>query len=313
MTHRRLFLAIAIAIASPRVAGAQPSDAKKRAQDLFAEASAAFARNDYATAARRYEEAAVHAPHPATLLNAAEAWELAGDAARAAELCDRVVSEPYLDARYNEAARLRLDRLRERVATLDFVGAPVMRVRIDDGPETSMRRARVMPGRHVLSFIDSTTKRVHRGVVEVAAGETRRIEAKVPDDARPAPAQAPRVAPVAPLEPGHREADAGRSGGGWGPPAGAWIAFGVAGASAAVGGYFGVQTLRSRDDFDATPNAATRDAFYRNRSIANGLFLAAGVAAVVGVVVWASTPRRDAQVGLAPAPDGARVVARVEF
>jgi hypothetical protein len=289
------------------VAHADQPDAKKRAAQIFADAKAAYARADYATAARRFEEAAIIAPHPATLLNAAEAWELAGDAARAAEVCDRVIGEPYLDARYHEAATLRLSSLSSKVATLDIVGPTTIRVSIDKGPETAPRRARVAPGRHAIAFTDSATHRTHRGVVELSAGETRRIEARLPEDtaSKPLPPplpSAPRPVEIARVEPG-----------GASPSLGTWISFGVAAIGVGVGAYFGARTLSSRDDFEASPTTATRDAFYRNRAIANGAFLTAAVAAAVGIVTWAATPRRTVGIGPAPMADGAGLLGRASF
>ena len=79
----------AISFASSALA--EPTD-KQRAAELFAGGEAALKRGDFPGAGAAFEQAALYAPHPSALLNAAEAWELAGDVTRAAELCDRALA-----------------------------------------------------------------------------------------------------------------------------------------------------------------------------------------------------------------------------
>ena len=74
MKWHSLFVAASLTMASPAVA-AEGDEPKKQAAEQFSLAQAAFARKDFATAAAAFEQASALAPHVATQLNAAEAWE----------------------------------------------------------------------------------------------------------------------------------------------------------------------------------------------------------------------------------------------
>ncbi len=94
MIVRAGLLAVAYVVATG-TAWAQPADGdRERAAETFRQAEAAFARREYAGAAAGFEEAGRFVPHPKTFLNAAEAWELAGLAARAATACERALGLP---------------------------------------------------------------------------------------------------------------------------------------------------------------------------------------------------------------------------
>src|SRR5579859_1368405 len=97
-------IAAVLAFATPSVARSAPpaDDARARAAESFREAQAAFARRDFAAAAAAFEAAADFAPHPAALLSASEAWERAGEPARAADDCDRARSLPVAAERSEE-------------------------------------------------------------------------------------------------------------------------------------------------------------------------------------------------------------------
>src|SRR5262245_46232309 len=84
--------------------------ARERASRSFSEAKTAFALRNFTAAATAFEEAARLTPHPVTWLDAADAWERAGQPTRAAEDCDRalaILNDPNLGADANR----RLERL----------------------------------------------------------------------------------------------------------------------------------------------------------------------------------------------------------
>src|SRR4051812_39095386 len=76
------------------------SGARARADESFRQAKAAFARGEFAAAAAAFEQAATFVLHPAPLMNAAEAWENAGEPVRAIEDCDRVSAIPDAGEQY---------------------------------------------------------------------------------------------------------------------------------------------------------------------------------------------------------------------
>src|SRR3954468_1332556 len=100
---RAPFVLVAIAIACAATAHADDA-AHDRAAESFRQAQAAFQRRDFAAAAAAFEQAAGFEPHPAPLMNAADAWERANEWARAAEDCDRVLAMPAVDPEFRSTA-----------------------------------------------------------------------------------------------------------------------------------------------------------------------------------------------------------------
>src|SRR5437868_2667472 len=90
-----ILMATVVAFSGARAGAADPApDEHDRAAEIFRQAQAAFARREFSAAAAAFEQAASFENHPATLLNAAEAWEAVPDEVRAAEDCDRVLAMP---------------------------------------------------------------------------------------------------------------------------------------------------------------------------------------------------------------------------
>src|SRR5206468_4049238 len=102
----------------------------RRAAASFEQARAAFARKDYAAAAAAFELAASLEPHAAALLNAGEAWQLAGDDLRAAQAYDRVLAFPGLEPSYRADAERRLATVTPHVGTLLVTGPSTSLVRV---------------------------------------------------------------------------------------------------------------------------------------------------------------------------------------
>jgi len=298
-------IAAVLAFATPSVARSAPpaDDARARAAESFREAQAAFARRDFAAAAAAFEAAADFAPHPAALLSASEAWERAGEPARAADDCDRARSLPvaaeasaadHVD--YARDARQCIERLRPRVALIDVVGAAAAVARVDDGPQSVLPlRAWVRPGHHVVVTTDLATSRARRDEVDVAAGEEGRIDVLAPPRARgPAAASAPSPSSALAPAPSSVPAPASASA----PaldrtaasprtfPSASWVSFGVAVPSAIAYGVFAALTVSAKSAYDAGPSEDTKNTFYRDRAIADVTFGVALAAAATGVVLW---------------------------
>jgi len=83
-----LFLVACVVLAGARGAGAAPAadDKKGEARRLYDEATAAFGVGNYAEAAEKYEGSFKLHPDAALLYNAAQAYRIAGNGARALQL-----------------------------------------------------------------------------------------------------------------------------------------------------------------------------------------------------------------------------------
>jgi hypothetical protein len=297
MKLRITSLTLASALLMTTASYAQPPDRTRRAADLFAEGKTAFAHGDYAIAAARFEAASAVAPHPATLLNASEAWELAGEHARAADACDRVLADGAADAKFLLVARSRLARVLPRTATIELEGEPSLRARIDAAPDGALRRVRLAPGRHTVVFVEPASGRVDEHVVEIPAGETAHLAASFPAPPAPMPEKREPVAIAPAAEPPSSS----------GPPLQSMLAFGGAVVTAGVGAYFAVDTMNARADFDRTPTTATADHFDRSKTFTNVAFAWTGALVATGVVLWLVLPNRKASPnirGMAPALRG---------
>jgi hypothetical protein len=295
-------IAVAVCLCSPLALAAPPTgEARARAAESFREAQAAFARRDFAAAAAAFEAAAGFASHPAALLSAADAWERAGEPARSADDCDRARSLSGIEEAsaadhvdYARDAAQCIARVRGRVALLDLHGAAASAARVDDGPEQVLPvRVWVRPGRHSLTLVDLAASRTRREEIDVRAGEERTIEL----GSVPSPAPAPPVAPappppaLAPVVPPPPPADhPGRR-----VPVSAWVAFGIAAPASIAYAVSGVMTVQAKNAFDSGPSEDTKNAFYRDRTVADVAFGVAVAAVATGVVLW-----------LTSAPDAAR-------
>lgn len=290
MTRPRPSLALGILLVAHAAQAAPTDDARARAAESFREAQAAFERRDFAAAAAAFETAAGFVPHPAAWLSAADAWQRAGEPARAAEDCDRARAVPDLaeagaadHADYARDAAQCIERVRGRIALLAVSGAGATAVRVDDGPEQLLPTRRwVRPGHHVLTFVDLQSSRTRRTELDVRAGEERPVDATPPPPAATSASQP--VAPATSIESSPMPAR------GHGIPTLAWVAFGLAVPAAVAYGVTGVMTLEAQHDFDAHPTTSARDAFYRDRTMADVAFAVALGAAAAGVVLWLLAP-----------------------
>lgn len=277
IASRWLVALAVIAFAGPSRADAE-DDRRERASRSFSEAKAAFSLHKYTAAATAFEEAARLVPHPTTWLDAAAAWEAAGDPARAAEDCDRAIALGGADGVTTDAAQ-RLERLLPKIATLALKGRGNLLVRVDGSdpaPLPAVRR--VAAGHHQLVVTDTATNERSTVDIDATAGSVRTVELG---------AQSPAPPPARETTPPVTMPVAASSG----PPLGSWIAFGI-GATAALGaGAFGVLTLSAKSTYEETPTQATLDDFKTDRLITNVVAATAVVAVAAGLVIWAVTPR----------------------
>jgi hypothetical protein len=256
---------------------------------MFREAQSAFARHDYAAAAAAFEQSARRAPHPASWLNAAEAWEKREEWARAAEDCDRALALPEIEPALRQEGEARLKAVAIHVATLEVAGGQALVARIDEDPvEPLPVKRRLRPGVHKIVIVDLATGQSTPTTASIEAGQTVAVDAAslVPSSTAtttPTPPSPPASPPTPPPPP---RAASSR------PGTASWIAW-VGGAALAAGaGVFGGITVGDKHDYDAAPTQPRYDAFYRDRAITNVSLAGAVALAATGFVLWAAAPSR---------------------
>ncbi len=245
------------------------------AKALFDEGAKAFVQRRYAEAADAYERAASASPHPAPLINAAEAWELDGNFVRAARDCD-AAQRLTTEAAVLEQIERRLTRLTRRIATLEVDGPATLKVRVDDAASVALpSRLRLSPGAHSVVLVDAADGETRARDVVLGEGETRHLVLTK------ATWEAPPATPH-PVSSSH------------GPPLATWIGLGVGAAAGAGAGIFGALTLGAQSDFEAHPTTANADRFDRNLVVTNVLVGATAVAIVVAGAFWILSPKSGA-------------------
>lgn len=246
----------------------------------FREGEAATARGDYANAARHFDDAHALAPHFAPLLNAAIAWEKAGNPEIAADRLQALLALPDVPPGKVLDARSRLSALENAVVTVEVRGPVGARVAVAhrsaaDVPFT----VHLAPGRHETETRVAGARIV--GAVEGVAGM------RFVHDVTPAPSAPPPVVP--PI------ADRGTHDAGPNP-----IAFGALGVGAA-GVTFGALGLSARGRLADDPSDARAhgDAL-RFRTFANIAYGVGALSVGAGVALIAFGPRRTIRVAVTP-------------
>jgi hypothetical protein len=247
-------------------AQARSPDAKKRAAARFREAEALFQKHQYPEAALAFEEAYATAPHPSVLLNAINAWALASEPVRAANLATQLLADPASDEKSRDEARGRLVEARRKIGRLELRGEGLTSLTVDGQP-TTLGEIFVTPGDHLLAAL-AGGQPIQRKVTVVAGGSEQILLEASP---APAPAASAPVASTAAPEP------TGLA------PTWAWVGAGVTLVLVGVGTWSGLDTLAARRDFDASPlrTQADKDAGLSKQRRTNLLF---GAAAVTGLV-----------------------------
>jgi len=258
-----------IAIAGPAAAD---DSARAHAAERFKAAQLAWSTGQYAAAAEAFTAADAFVPNAGARLNAAEAWERAGELDRAATVADTLIGA--VDERAARAAAGLLARVKGRIATLSLSGSPDARVQVGDQIASPPRKLRLKPGSYAVSVsgIGAVQQRI-----SIEAGEERAFDAgRAPPPVPPAPA--PIVQPEAALA--GKRADASQ-----GVPALTWVSFGLGAASLGAAGIFAARTLSTKNDYEASATPELRDDFYQNRKLTNVALAAAGIFTAAGVVL----------------------------
>ncbi len=254
-------------------AGTVSPQNKKKAAARFKEGEALFQKHAYAEAAQAFEEANSIAPHPAVLINAINAWAMAGQPARAATLCQKLIADPEADEKSKEEARSRLADLQGKIGKLNIRGAQIKNLTLD-GKAVEAGEVIVDPGDHLIEA-EVEGKAVQRKV-SVVAGSSQQILLDAPKEK--APEAAPTAsAPAAATGEIQVEPRKGLS-----PVVvyvGGAITLGLLGATV----WSGLDTVKAREDFDkkAVKTEADKEAGLAKQTRTNVMI---GATAVVGLL-----------------------------
>jgi hypothetical protein len=229
----------------------------ERAAHLFDEADTAFRDGQYRRAATLFEEAYALAPHPATLINAAQARARAGDLAAAANHYAHVIAEAPSAADRDEAN-----------TALTALAPDLGRV-VVSGDDAVVDRARVvierplwvMPGKHVVE--GHVAGHAANATVEVERG--RVVHVRLSAEPEATASRLPRYA-----------------------------AYGLGAATALAGGFAlasGLEVLDQKRTFDRTFADADLDSGLAEQRRTNVLLgVTIGLAVLTGAAtVWALT------------------------
>jgi len=296
-----LSLALGV-VAPPRPLLAQPAatdkETKKKAAARFKEGEALFQKHAYAEAAAAFEDAYTIAPHPAVMLNAINAWSLAGQPARAATLSAKLISEGGTDEKSREEARSKMADLRGKVGRLEIRGAQTKKLTVD-GKSAAMGEVFVDPGDHLLEA-EVDGQKVQRRVT-VVAGSSEQILLDAPSKPTaptPTATAAPTAAPTSTAAEGE-----GKKGL---PPTVVYVGGALTLVAGGITTWSGLDTLKAKDEFNKNRTDPNKEAGLAKQNRTNVLI---GVTAVMGLATvgialfatnWDTGKKGSAQLRVGP-------------
>lgn len=184
------------------------------AAKIFAEAQLAFEHGDLRRAAQGFDEANRLSPHGKTTLNAALAWEGAGEIAIAADRYSAALASGQLASERTAETQDKLELLEKRLCLLSVEGPPALLVSVAHVRAAPLPlRLHVSPGPQTLEL--SGGPGVERREITVLAGTRVTL-----DLTRPEPSPAAGLLPVVAPVPVAEEAP--------------WLALGISGLGAGV-------------------------------------------------------------------------------
>lgn len=227
----------------PEVWAAPDKDAKKKAAAKFKEGEALFQKHSYPEAAQAFEEAYSIAPHPSGLLNAINAWTMAGQLVRSATLAQKLIADSATDDASRTEARSKLADLQTKIGRLNIRGASQIKDLTIDGKPATPGEVFVEPGDHLIEA-DLEGKKTRRKVT-VVAGSSEQILLEAP---AAAPTTAPTAtAPTATATPTATEAPRSKGL----PPVVVYVGGGLTLALTGVSIWSGLDTVKAREAYDS--------------------------------------------------------------
>jgi tetratricopeptide (TPR) repeat protein len=277
------------------------------ATSLFKAGKDAFARKEYPTAAQAFEEANRYSPRGEARFNAAIAWELAGQNARAADLFESVRAEFVGQERADVV--LRLTRIETKVATLSVQGRGAL-VR-GSGRAPLPATIHLEPGRQkVRVFCESNEATAEEQDYDAKAGSRDQLLFCGKASPGTTPADSVVTKPTGPLDPGVREPPVPSASPSLWPIVG-WSIVGAGVVSGGLASGFGFKALGERDTYNGAldrartaPNQAgydtaradaevARDRVKSSQLVTNVFWVASGALVLGGLAIVLFLPNKS--------------------
>jgi tetratricopeptide (TPR) repeat protein len=281
MTSRRLPLILGLALlvgapgalAGPTKGASSAAPGAADASRYFQAGQKAFDAGRFNEAAQAFEQAFQIMPNPAPLINAGDAWEKAGEYAKAARDFQKVVHLKGATDQDRTDAIDRLARLKPDLGTIELLGKSSQRARIDDEEFHGGEDVFVYPGDHKVTLVDVQGAGVRD--VRVDAGTARSVDLQSLLPAKQAGSTQEKGAGVQGAEVSKHTGISPLT----------WTAYGVGAIGAAGAVVFGLQANSAANSYDSKHDRGDYDTFNRNKLLTN-ISLGVGVVGVgVGTVL----------------------------
>jgi hypothetical protein len=282
-------LLFALALSFAPASHADEDQVTSKAHKLYSDAKKALGDKHYKEAALGFEAASRLKPHAVALYTAAQAWELAGDPARAADAYTLALATPKLSDSQAERCNSRLAELGKSLGVLSVAGDAGTRIRLDDHMELGApTKVYGSAGEHRLRIerVDGTSE---TKTVTLEAGKQSSLDSSVKPEAQP---ETPEVKPkkVHMAEPAKHPVESEK------PHGSALKTIGFVSLGAGLGVLGGAALLAmSAKDAESTYNSSPSDDTYDHaKSLekrTNIALIAGGVLTVAGagLVIWQSS------------------------
>ncbi|HEX8796530.1 MAG TPA: hypothetical protein VF765_36520 [Polyangiaceae bacterium] len=309
MKSRAFLASLAIVCAAPGAALAQQAqpasaddgDSATVARNAYNAGTKAFADQRYGEAALAFETAAAEKPNAIALFTAALSWDRTNAPERAADDYARALALPGLPPDKVAQAKERLAGMESMLGAVSVSGPDGTRVQLDANTERPVPATlHGSAGVHTLT-VRAPGSGIERRSIVVERGKTTPLDlATAPPAASSPPPSAPgagtpSAAPETPPAPAPKSD--------WKKPVGLTL-MGVGGATLLAGVVLGLEAQDAKDAYDKAPLDATYNHAASLQTWTNVAFIAGGVIAAGGIVlfVWPSSSHASE-----PAPAAAAV------
>lgn len=270
--------------------GAEDDAQTAEARRLYGEAKKLMGDKKYKDAALAFEAAGRLKANAVALYTAAQAWELAGEPARAADAYALALVTPKLNDAQKQKSEERLGELVKELGVVAVNGDEGTRVRLDDHMEVGVpAKLHGTPGEHKL-YVTRADGSSDERKLSFEAGKSVEVDA----DERPEPQpEAPKVKKVKLSESRKVPVDEPAKG----PSPVKTLGFvGIGAGVAALGGgvLLGLSAKDAEDTYKKRPSQETLDHAKGLETSTNIMLIAGGVLTAVGItlVVWPSKKER---------------------
>jgi hypothetical protein len=266
---------------------ARADETQPTARDKFRQATEAHERGDFRGAAELFEEAHRLAPAAGAKFNAGIAWDESGNASRAADDYETALEMGGLTEDEAKQAEERLGALRKVLGYLSVDEPAGANAEIEGTKALVPFRIHLSPGSHRIVGTRGTATTTFE--VDIHAGEVKHVVLDLP--LKPEPPQRTMTPP--PLQPDdnrlakEKPQTTSSAATTWG-----WVALGAGAVFSGVAVVLGSQTLKARDEWDASGHhdLAKHDDAVRLRTFTNVAWGGAIVAGATGTVLLLMAP-----------------------